>query len=583
MCGEGTQVANATKKATMGDSRSAGKIAFCSVFFISFLAVCSLAMSSNLFEYLDQFQRAQHRKELQNELGLSVTRSVWTGSLKPDRLLDVRSEIEPMFLAAPKNQVGRISSSVVRYIAYRYFSHKYGWRIKGFEPHRANVTSLSSARILQTQLPKYCETVLEGTLASTGFALDDVAMLLASVAQLVFDEIVSTTEQAYHLNGIAVSEPLSKDAMLGVVNSYLIESMMEGNFTNAEQHELDKEYIHEVYPQWATTQIFINDIVTADAEQKHYKSNGYTRGMKRPYTFEETARLMTKISEDFGPWVNYECQNMKEALGQYDIHHTGRVKLSDFYSEGQKGVHHLIESAEYLRALGVLDETDAALGPQVITSNYILGDSNCLMSTPQYSVCCMNECDGVMSDLEKRLLSPEASPAQLWEAMGHVAALRASKPLETNGTLHNQLFEIAAQNEESMVPIHGRLFAQWLHFVFPRECMYPMTPGAVAPKTIGEWIETEGSPQVPEEELQKLMDSSAAKVPPSPQAGRKMWIIKEELMTSSTESDKWLESFVRTLAAMVLVTATMVIVVRSLGRVRSRFSGKSKSADMVEV
>merc|ERR1719235_2657031 len=132
--------------------------------------------------------------------------------------------------------------------------------------------------------------------------------------------------------------------------------------------------------------------------------------------------------------------------------------------------------------------------------------------------------------------------------MSNVTVVSLAKPLKRNSTLHMQLHEIAAQHEEFVVPIHGRLFAQWLHFVFPRECMYPRTPGAVAPKTLGEWIETEGSPEVAEEDILMHLNTSVAMLPPSPEAGRKMWVIKEELMASATHSDEWGGIFIRTVA-----------------------------------
>jgi len=34
-----------------------------------------------------------------------------------------------------------------------------------------------------------------------------------------------------------------------------------------------------------------------------------------------------------------------------------------------------------------------------------------------------------------------------------------------------------------MVPLHGRLFAQWLHYVFPHECPFPHKNGAVSAST----------------------------------------------------------------------------------------------------
>merc|ERR1719487_3173194 len=52
-----------------------------------------------------------------------------------------------------------------------------------------------------------------------------------------------------------------------------------------------------------------------------------------------------------------------------------------------------------------------------------------------------------------------------------------------NGTLRIRLEEIAAQNEDGLVPIHGRLFAQWLHYAFPRDCPYPHVAGTTNPET----------------------------------------------------------------------------------------------------
>merc|ERR1719498_1923517 len=38
-----------------------------------------------------------------------------------------------------------------------------------------------------------------------------------------------------------------------------------------------------------------------------------------------------------------------------------------------------------------------------------------------------------------------------------------------------------------MVPLHGRLFAQWLHYVFPRECPFPHKLGVTTSATPTEY------------------------------------------------------------------------------------------------
>merc|ERR1719277_2780124 len=51
-----------------------------------------------------------------------------------------------------------------------------------------------------------------------------------------------------------------------------------------------------------------------------------------------------------------------------------------------------------------------------------------------------------------------------------------------SASLRRQLEEIASAHG-GQVPIHGRLFAQWLHYAFPRECPFPHKTGAVSART----------------------------------------------------------------------------------------------------
>merc|ERR1740129_1828241 len=44
--------------------------------------------------------------------------------------------------------------------------------------------------------------------------------------------------------------------------------------------------------------------------------------------------------------------------------------------------------------------------------------------------------------------------------------------------LVTRLQEIATQHS-GLVPLHGRLFAQWMHHAYPRECAYPHVAGTV--------------------------------------------------------------------------------------------------------
>ena len=51
------------------------------------------------------------------------------------------------------------------------------------------------------------------------------------------------------------------------------------------------------------------------------------------------------------------------------------------------------------------------------------------------------------------------------------------------GALSEQLHRIADAHG-GRVPLHGRLFAQWLHYAFPRECPFPHKVGAFNAHTL---------------------------------------------------------------------------------------------------
>merc|ERR1719235_104457 len=69
----------------------------------------------------------------------------------------------------------------------------------------------------------------------------------------------------------------------------------------------------------------------------------------------------------------------------------------------------------------------------------------------------------------------------------HTADLEEKRPLRLKGALTKQLTEIANAHG-GQVPLHGRLFAQWLHYAFPHECPFPHRAGALKPRTQGERI-----------------------------------------------------------------------------------------------
>merc|ERR1719262_756252 len=147
------------------------------------------------------------------------------------------------------------------------------------------------------------------------------------------------------------------------------------------------------------------------------KSSANPFAEKEAYSFEDATRMAESVSEQFGPWSNHECHEMRDLLTKFDVHNTGRVKVADFYRSTTEGAWQFLEPTQFLRQNGALDESSTYLGPQVIISNYIAGMSNCITSAPYYQICCLNDCDHVFRHIEELIASPTASSSQIMESV----------------------------------------------------------------------------------------------------------------------------------------------------------------------
>merc|ERR1719389_1112239 len=173
--------------------------------------------------------------------------------------------------------------------------------------------------------------------------------------------------------------------------------------------------INEVYPIWPETQQFLREVYRSVAPKRDY------------LYFNEVENVIAEIGERYGRFQDIECRQLKDLLVASEdpsIGGAGRVRISDFYKKAlDEGKWQFTESIDYLRNLGALDESDAS-NPRVIIPNYISGPSNCVASSAYYSVCCLDECEGILGQIEQRIAAPEATPST-------IAALVAAIPSTT--------------------------------------------------------------------------------------------------------------------------------------------------------
>jgi len=186
-----------------------------------------------------------------------------------------------------------------------------------------------------------------------------------------------------------------------------------------------------------------------------------------------------------------------------------------------------MESVEYLRNQGALDETDPN-HPTVVIPNYLNSRMNCLTASDFYAVCCLNECDEILGKVEQRIGLPSVEPKRIAEVVSHIQSDTVDAPRNLSVALAGRLQEIADCNRDGLVPIHGRLFSQWMHHAYPRECPFPHVAGSVKPMYPEEYASQVGIDNL--EVTRDVMEVHAARMRPDTEEVLLPWTLEEELV-----------------------------------------------------
>jgi len=97
----------------------------------------------------------------------------------------------------------------------------------------------------------------------------------------------------------------------------------------------------------------------------------------------------------------------------------------------------------------------------------------------------MDECEDILGRLEQVVSAPEASPTTILSMIPTIASATMPSGRTLSPWMQQRLDEVA-KHHDGMVPLHGRLFAQWLHYAFPRECSFPHVAGSIKPVLLDE-------------------------------------------------------------------------------------------------
>jgi len=517
-----------------------------------------MCVSANTFLKSKTVQKQERisEEDIQTSLLAEIEGTFGEGSAS-SRLKQMEGSLAPMYAALPKNENGYLSRSTVRYALHRLFVQRHGWFIKGLHDAGGSRNSTSNAGILKEQVPAYVQDLFEKRLNGRGFGLHELGVLAATVEHLVHNEAIKRLGDSFKVYDYLPSSPLNEVQVDEVLDMYMTGYILGENLAAMSfQEAMDaKNEMPEIFMAWNATMDFVRSVrknITQFESSTEQRASG-------TIDFSLVARTAERIGEQFGTFQDHECKQIKASLVAMEEGGTGRVRLSDFWRPAlndPNGSWQFGESLSYLRQLGVLDESDAK-NPRVIIANYVSSPSNCIASSSFYSVCCMDECEGLLGHLETRIAAPEATPEHIALLMTDLSSSSVAAPRKLSQVLRQRLDEIAEIHGGS-VQLHGRLFAQWMHHAFPRECPYPHLSGTTNPQTPDEWLESTGEEMTAtEEEMQGFMEQVQANQTDTLHVDNLPWSSAEELLFERRSGGRSLTSTIRNILLVGTMVATM--------------------------
>merc|ERR1719210_1003569 len=341
--------------------------------------------------------------------------------------------------------------------------------MRGLEPD-GNIWNMSFP-IHLVEDPKM-QLSVRNLLADKGLSLQDSAVLADMLKKQVQADAIDRLRRVWQAHGLEPEGSASIKTMDSILDmhtaTYIWPDMwkslqvgMEISFTSEEAR---KEFL-EIYPAWPRTQIFLREALEAVQEAE--------------LNFDAAQVVVLRVLDRFGRWQDQECDELKHNLVKLERPRPGRVDLVRFYGEAVNGNHWgFAESIPYLRQLGALDESDP-LHPSVLIPNYISSAANHVGDSRYFQLACIDECQELLGHMERRLGAPTATVDKIAAVVSRLPSPSHPEHVTIPSDLLGKLKDIAVAHG-GKVPLHGRLFAQWMHHLYPRDCLYPHVAGSTS-------------------------------------------------------------------------------------------------------
>jgi len=512
--------------------------------------------------------------DVQMSLLAEIEESLGSGA---KRIHELEALLKPMFNSLPKNEHGGLEHSTARYALHRTFLHRHGWSIEGLDNAGKTMNTTSPTGILKNRVPAYVQDIFEKRLAGKGLGLYELAVLASTIEHLIHSEALSKLGAIFNLHQMSPTSLLSDADINEVLESYMIVNVFADRFGAVKNMTAN---------DMKTTKIAYtkNNLVWRDTSALIRREQTKVAGTAGNLDFAGVLRLAEHLGEQFGSLQVNDCQDLKSTLLTLEYRGTGRVRLPDFYHGSPGSGWSFQESIGYLRTIGALDESSPD-DPKVIIPNYMGAATNCVNSmSSYYSVCCKDECEGLLAKLEDDIKAPEASSERIAELVAALPSSSRTAPRQLSAMLRGRLDEIANAHGGS-VPLHGRLFSQWMHHAYPRECPYPHIAGTTVNLRSKTWEQQTGqSYTASKDEMNRIIyearsqqTSPADAVSKDSELDLLPWLHDEELLVKRTfQQSRSASSVLRILVAFVAVASLSVAAAQNWHTIVSQLKPVSK-------